>query len=83
MDDENIARIAEEYSLLKLSLKELEEIRKDKKGAVLEYVFTYYHYAQKAIEFLRAQLTETLQTRLDIRNLERELIDFGNTHIGL
>lgn len=83
MDDEAAVQIALNYHLLKDSLRELQEAKKDKQGVVLHYATHYYNEAQRAIESLISNITPELRTRLNLQELEEQLIGFGNTHIPL
>lgn len=81
-NDGNVAKIIENYFLLKNSLKELEDIDKEKIGVVFGYAAEHYTIARKAIEFLES-IPESLKEKLKISDLEKELHDFTNVHIKL
>ena len=81
-DDKSVYEIVINYALLKESLKELEDIKKEKNGVVFAYATQYYNSAEKAIEFLQS-IPDSLQERLRLGDLEKELHNFANTHIKL
>lgn len=77
-----VSEIAIQYSILKMSLQELKNIKDDKNGAVLHRVSNHYVDASEAIKFFEA-IPNILKEELKISELEEELNNFGNTHIKL
>jgi hypothetical protein len=81
-DDNSIYEIITNYDLLKESLKELRDAKREKDGVVLGYVAERYNAANKAIEFLQS-MPAHLRKRLGLDNLAAEFHNFANTSIKL
>ena len=79
--ENSVSQIAIQYSLLNESLEKLRDVKKD--GAVLGWVSKHYNTAEEAILFLQgeATLTDSIKEKLQLGKLEKELREFGNTHI--
>ena len=79
-DHDSVCKIVENYTLLRDSIKELGSIKKE--GAVLGWASGHYEKGKTAVEFLNTIPSE-LQERLNLRKLEAEFSNLGNTHIKL
>ena len=77
---DSVGEIVENYIILKESVKELGSVKKE--GAVLAWASGHYERGKIAVEFLNTIPSE-LQERLNLRKLEAEFSNLGNTHIKL
>jgi len=74
--------IAEQYSLLKESIKELRDSKDEKGGVILAWASRRYMKATEVIEFFK-KAPSNIREGLKIGELETELLEFGNTHVSL
>ena len=82
-DENSVATIAINYSVLKTSLQAIKEAREGSDGAIiLDYVVTHYNSAQDAINKLKKE-GSVIQERLKLGELENQLLEFANLPIGL
>lgn len=80
--DKTIAEVADRYSKLKECLRELNEVKNSRDGAVLSWVSRHYEKASESLEFLKKMPAE-VQKKLRISDLETGLNFFANTQIRL
>ena len=81
--DKVVVELMRYYNKLTHALQELDDVKKDKSGAVLGWIATYYQQADDAIEFLRKTASDDLKKELGLGLLEKRLYEFANTRIKL
>ena len=82
-NDKSFCKILENYFNLTHAFEELDEVKRDEHGAVLDWVSTYYQQAKNSIEFLKKNTSVVLKKELKLGALEERLNNFANTHIKL
>lgn len=81
-DDNSVAGIVNQYSLLIYHFQRLKEVKEKEKGAVLGFVVNHYGEADRATKFLRT-IPDKLWEELEIGSLEEELTRLANTIVIL
>jgi len=79
---QTINEIVIKYSQLKSYLQQLKDVKEDQDGAILGYIASIYASANDCMEYLRDAPKE-MRKELRFNELEKELLEFANTHINL
>ena len=70
-NDKSVCKLMKTYFELVHALDELEDVKKDKNGAVLGWVSDYYLKAEQSMEFLNKNVSDALKEELGLGTLEK------------